>query len=148
MNNSQTLQLIFNALYTFYLGFPNGVSRKEPPPMQETQRCEFDLWVGAIPWRRAWQPILVFFLGESHGQRSLVGYSPWGCKETDMTEATQHGTQHVLSTYLTLPNFLLTTSTFLCFCRILNMFLLMRLPSIYVVLMNLSICSTICSNYR
>ena len=35
-----------------------------------------------------WQPTLVFLPGECHGQRSLVGYSPWGCKESEMTEAT------------------------------------------------------------
>ena len=39
-----------------------------------------------VPWRRAWQPTPVFLPGESHGQRSLAGYSPWGCKELDMTE--------------------------------------------------------------
>jgi len=38
--------------------------------------CGFNPWVGKIPWRRAWQPSTVFLLGESHGQRSLVGYSP------------------------------------------------------------------------
>ena len=38
------------------------------------------------PWRREWLPIPVFLLGESHEQRSLVGYSPVGCKELDMTE--------------------------------------------------------------
>ena len=37
-----------------------------------------------IPWRRKWQPTPVFLPGESHGQRSLVGYSPWGRKESDM----------------------------------------------------------------
>ena len=37
-------------------------------------------------WRRAWQPTPVFLPGESHGQRNLVGYSPWGCKESDTTE--------------------------------------------------------------
>ena len=37
-------------------------------------------------WRRKWQPTPVFFPGESHGQRSLVGYGSWGCKESDMTE--------------------------------------------------------------
>ena len=35
--------------------------------------------------RRAWQPTPVFLPGESHGQRSLAGYSPWGCKESDRT---------------------------------------------------------------
>ena len=40
------------------------------------------------PWRRAHQPTPVFLPGESHGQMSLAGYSPWGHKESDMTEAT------------------------------------------------------------
>ena len=43
---------------------------------------------GKIPWRRAWQPTSVFLSGESHGEKSLVGYSPWGRKESDMTEVT------------------------------------------------------------
>ena len=37
----------------------------------------FALWVRKIPWRRKWQPTPVFFPGDSHGQRSLAGYSPW-----------------------------------------------------------------------
>ena len=45
-----------------------------------------DLPVGLIPWRRAWQPTVVFLPRESHGQRSLADYSPWGGKESDMTE--------------------------------------------------------------
>ena len=49
-------------------------------------RLGFDPWVRKIPWRRTWQPTPVFLPGESHGQRSLVNYSPWGCKESDMTE--------------------------------------------------------------
>ena len=44
-----------------------------------------DPWVGKIPWRRAWQPTPVFLPGESHRQKSLVGYSPWGRKEGDTT---------------------------------------------------------------
>jgi len=39
-----------------------------------------------IPWRREWLPTPVFVPGEFHGLRSLEGYSPWGCKESDMTE--------------------------------------------------------------
>ena len=39
-----------------------------------------------IPWRRKWQHIPVFLPDKSHGQRSLVGYSPWGHKKSDMTE--------------------------------------------------------------
>ena len=41
-----------------------------------------------IPWRKKWQPTPVFLLGKSHGQNSLLGYSPWGHKESDMTEHT------------------------------------------------------------
>ena len=41
---------------------------------------------GRFPWRSAWQPTPVFLSGESHGQRSLAGYSPWGCKESDTAE--------------------------------------------------------------
>ena len=47
-------------------------------------------FVGQEDWRRAWQPTPVFLPRESHGQRSLVGYSPLGCKELDRTEETQH----------------------------------------------------------
>ena len=54
------------------------------PALQETQR--FDPWVGKIPWRRAWQPIPAFLPGEFRGLRSLVGYGPWGRKESDTTE--------------------------------------------------------------
>ena len=50
------------------------------------RRPRFSPWMRKIPWRRAWQPIPVFLPGESHGQRSLVGCSPWGPKESDMTE--------------------------------------------------------------
>ena len=42
--------------------------------------------VGKIPWWRAWQPTPVFLPGKSRGQRSLVGYSPRGRKESDTTE--------------------------------------------------------------
>ena len=55
---------------------------KNLPAVQETQ-------VGSLgqedPWRREWQPTPVFLPREFHGQRSLVGYSPWGHKESDMT---------------------------------------------------------------
>ena len=44
--------------------------------------------VRKIPWRRAWLPTPIFLLGESHGQKSLAGYSPSGHKELDTTEAT------------------------------------------------------------
>ena len=52
----------------------------------QCRRSGFDPWVRKIPWRRKWQPSLVFLPGESHGQRSLVGYSPQGGKESNTTE--------------------------------------------------------------
>ena len=51
---------------------------KNLPAMQETNG--FGPWVSKIPWRRKWQPTPVFLPGKSHGQRSLTGYSPRGCK--------------------------------------------------------------------
>ena len=47
-------------------------------------------WVRKIPWKRAWQPTPVFLPGTSHGQRSLAGYSPWGCKRAGHDLATKH----------------------------------------------------------
>ena len=49
----------------------------------------FDPLVEKIPWRRKWQPTPVFLLGKSHGQRSLVGYSPWGHKKIGHDLATK-----------------------------------------------------------
>ena len=63
---------------------PLGV--KNLPANIGDMRHGFDPWVGKIPWRRARQPAPVFLPGESHGQRSLAGYSSWGLKETDTTE--------------------------------------------------------------
>ena len=54
--------------------------------MRETQETQIDFEVGKILWRRKWQPTPVFLPRESHGQRSLAGYSPWGHKEPDTTE--------------------------------------------------------------
>ena len=50
------------------------------------RRPGFNPWVGKIPWRRGWLPTPVSLSGEFHGQRSLVGYSPRGLKESDTTE--------------------------------------------------------------
>ena len=52
--------------------------------------CRSSSWMGKTPWRKKWQPTPVFLPGKSHGQKSLVGYSPWGHKESDTTEATWH----------------------------------------------------------
>jgi len=71
------------------MGFPGGTSGKEPTcQFRRHKRHRFSPWIGKMPWRRAWQPTRVFLPGESHGQRSLEGYSPWGPKELGMTEVT------------------------------------------------------------
>ena len=54
------------------------------------KRFGFNHWVGKIPWRRDWQPTLVFLPGESCEQRTLVGYCPWDCEELDTTEGDEN----------------------------------------------------------
>ena len=85
----ETVQIDVNKTFSFASelseGFPGGSDGKESASNAENQ-AGFNLQVGKIPWRRAWQPTPVFLPGEFHGQRSLVGYSPWGLKESDMTE--------------------------------------------------------------
>ena len=73
------------------LGFSGGARGKEPAcQCRRCKRCGFSLWVRKIPWRRAWQPIPIFLSVKLHEQRSLAGYSPWGCTESEMTETTEH----------------------------------------------------------
>ena len=63
------------------LRLPTWLSGKESAcQCRSCRRCGFDPWVGKIPWKRKWQPAPVFLPGKSHGQKSLVGYSPWGRK--------------------------------------------------------------------
>ena len=63
----------------YYWGFPSGTSGKEPTcQCKRHKRHGFSLWVRKNFWRRAWQPTPVFLPRESHGQRSLEGYSPQG----------------------------------------------------------------------
>ena len=69
------------------MAFPGDASGKESPSQcRRCRRWRFYPWVGKIPWRRKWQPTPVFLAGKSHGRRSLASYSPWGHKESDMTE--------------------------------------------------------------
>ena len=70
----------------YWLGFSGGASGKESAC--QCRRCRFSPWVKKIPWRRKWQTTPVFLPGKFHGQRSRVGYSPSGGKESDATEHT------------------------------------------------------------
>ena len=77
-------------------GFPGGSVVKNSPAMR---RCRFDPWVGKIPWRREWQPT-PFLPGKSHGQRSLVGFSPQGGKELDTTGRLNDNSTHMQHPWL------------------------------------------------
>ena len=81
---------ITGSLYLFWPclsispGFPSGSDGKESSC--QCKRPRFNPWIGKVPWRREWQPTAVFLPREFHGQRSLVGYTPWGHKELDMAK--------------------------------------------------------------
>ena len=68
-------------------GFHGSSEVKNLPAMKEA-------WVWSLgwedPWRREWQPTPVFLPEEFHGQMSLVGYSPWGWKESNVTKTHTH----------------------------------------------------------
>ena len=49
----------------------------------QCKTCSFNPWIGKNPWRRKWQPTPEILPGKFHGQKSLVAYSPWGCKESE-----------------------------------------------------------------
>ena len=70
------------------MGFPAALVVKNPPASAGDKTPRFYPWVRKILWRRKWQPTPVFLPGESHGQRSLAEFSPWGHKELDTTEVT------------------------------------------------------------
>ena len=81
-------------------GFPGDSNGKEFAC--QCRRPNFYYWVGKMPWRRKWQSTPAFLPGKSHGQRSLAGYSPCGCKESDTTERlTQTYTDHKVEKMLT-----------------------------------------------
>ena len=83
--------LLFSCVATkkaYFPAVPHGLPR-QLSGKESTCQCRghgFDPWLGKIPWRRKWQPTPVFLPEMSHGQRSLVGYSLWGRKESDMTQ--------------------------------------------------------------
>ena len=94
MKYGYMLQLLIDGLGKHYSKQQNMVTKdhmasliahliKNLPAMQET-------WVrflgSKVPWRRKWQPTPALLPGRSHGQRSLIDYSPWGRKESDTTE--------------------------------------------------------------
>ena len=75
--NDDRIPLSFQTLLGYDRAFPGDASDKETAcQCKRRKRHKFNPWVRKVPWRRAWQPTPVFLPGESHGQRSLVDYSP------------------------------------------------------------------------
>ena len=93
------------------------------------RRPRFDPWVGKIPWRREWQHTPVSLPGKSHRQRSLVGCSPWGRKESDTTE--QLTPIHLSSIYLSIPISYLSSISIYCLSFISILYLPIDLSSMY-----------------
>ena len=83
--------LLHTHTHTHTHSFPGSCSGKESA--SQCRRCKrygFHPWDEKTAWRRKWQPTTVFLSGKSHGQRSLVGNSPWGRKELDMAAHRAH----------------------------------------------------------
>ena len=81
--------------HVYWVGQPytGGAIGKEPTcQCRRRKRCGFDPWVGKILWRRAWQPTPVFLPGESHGQRSLAG---WSMGSQDWTHISEFARTHI-----------------------------------------------------
>ena len=78
------MYIFLKAFDTFSLELSGWLRGKESAC--QCRRHRFNLWVRKIPWRRKWQPAPVFLPENSHGWRSLVGYCPWGLKESDTAE--------------------------------------------------------------
>ena len=94
---THSLSLIYKLLYIRVC--PGSTSGKESAcQCRRSKRCGFDSWVGKIPWGRAWQLIPVILHGESHGQRSLAGCSPYGRTEAQsQTQLKWLSTTHTLA---------------------------------------------------
>ena len=85
---------MIKAQATYLTGLPRWHNGKGSAcQFRRCKRQGFDFWVGKIPWRRKWQPTPVFLPGESHGQRSLAGYSPWGWPRVRHSWATNQPTK-------------------------------------------------------
>ena len=86
-----TFSVCFLCIICVKRGLPGGANGKESAcQCRRCKRHRFDSWVGKIPQRRKWQPTPIFLPENSHGQRSLAGFSPWSLRELDTTEQTYY----------------------------------------------------------
>ena len=106
LDTTERLDMTLLALtFNLVLRLPRWLVVKNlPANYRKYKRCRFDPWVRKIPWRRARQTTLVFLPGESYGQRSLVGYSPWVEKSwTQLKGLSMHTCNPVLCFPVTIP---------------------------------------------
>ena len=89
-------QWVFGQLYlNIWASQVTQLGKESACSAGDAGRCEFNPPVRKIPWRAAWQPTPVFLPGKSHEQRSLVGCSLLGHRESDSTEATEHACTYI-----------------------------------------------------
>ena len=108
------LRLIFSFhtdvhVYMCWFFLDDSGVKKSTCHFRRYRRCGFNPWVGKIPWRRKWQPTPVFLPGESHGQRSLAGYSPRGCEGSDTTK-------HSMQTHMKCMYICTYRRVYMCMC--------------------------------
>ena len=90
-----SILLQFLTYVCMYLCFSDGLAVRNPPA--NARDAGLIPWVGKIRWRRKRQPTAVFWPGESHGQRSLVGFGPQSCEESDAAQQLNNPKHHVLT---------------------------------------------------
>ena len=90
----------FACSHPLNMGFLGGASDKESAcQCRRFKRRGINPWVGKIPWSRKWHPTPVFLPEKFQGQRSLVGYSPWGYKESNLTKQLKTHPLNACSTF-------------------------------------------------
>ena len=127
-NNWQHLFYVSDFFYahTHIYAYPLWLSSK-----RTSMRPRFDPWVQKIPWRRRWQPTLVFLPGKAHGQRSLVGFSPLGCKS--WTQLSMHA-EYTIIILFSLDHLFISklSSSWICSCYVQSLSCIQLLATLWL----------------
>ena len=129
------IKCVWLSMYT--LGASQVAQEVKNPPASagDIKRLGFDPWVGKISWRRKWQLTPVFLPGESHGQRSLAGYSSWGRRELDMTEVTERANIYIQIQFISIAiqNYIIEINYNLFSFFFYNLFSMLLSKSIWIL---------------